>query len=62
MFVVEGEGFEGWLARLDLNNYETLMYIQRTLQRIGVTDALREAGAQDGDTVKVGDLEFEFLE
>jgi GTP-binding protein len=62
VFVVEGEGFEGWLARLDLNNYETLMYIQRTLQRIGVTDALREAGAQDGDTVKVGDLEFEFLE
>jgi GTP-binding protein len=62
VFVVEGEGFESWLARLDLNNYETLMYIQRTLQRIGVTDALREAGVQDGDTVKVGDLEFEFVE
>ncbi|MGI6036487.1 MAG: GTPase ObgE [Limnochordia bacterium] len=62
VFVVEGEGFEGWLARLDLNNYETLMYIQRTLQRVGVSDALREAGVQDGDTVKVGDLEFEFVE
>ena len=28
----------------------------------GVIDALKEAGIQEGDTVRIEDLEFEFLE
>ena len=31
------------------------------LERIGVEAALSEAGAEQGDTVRIGDLEFEFL-
>ncbi|MGI6037197.1 MAG: GTPase ObgE [Limnochordia bacterium] len=62
VFIVEGAGIDDWLARLDLANEDTLGYIGRTLQRIGVHDALREAGINHGDTVIVGPLEFEFVD
>ena len=29
---------------------------------MGVFDRLRAAGVQDGDTVRIGDLEFDFVE
>ena len=29
---------------------------------MGVIDALREKGAQEGDTVVIGEMEFDFVE
>ena len=29
---------------------------------MGIDEALRQAGAQDGDNVKIGDFEFEYYE
>jgi GTP-binding protein len=34
------------------------MRFQRILRAMGVADALREAGVQDGDTVQIGDIEL----
>lgn len=62
VYVVTGEGLERYMQRLHLENEETLRYFLRLLGRIGVYDALRQAGAKDGDTVRVGALEFEYLE
>jgi len=50
------------LARLDLSNPAVIRYLQRLFGDIGIHDALREAGVQDGDTVCVEGLEFEFVE
>jgi GTP-binding protein len=60
-FVVGGEGLRRLLKRHDLNNAETLRWLLRMLRDIGVIDALREAGVQDGDIVKVEEWEFEYL-
>ncbi len=62
IFVVEGEGLRRFLARLDLSNPAVIRYLQRLFGDIGIHDALREAGVQDGDTVCVEGLEFEFVE
>jgi GTP-binding protein len=34
--------------------YEAAMRFQRILRAMGITDALREAGVQDGDSVQIG--------
>jgi len=50
------------MLRLDLESEAGMRYFLQLLADIGVYDALREAGASDGDTVRVGDLEFEYVE
>ena len=44
-----------------LDDAESMAYFERTLRRLGIIDALREKGASDGDTVRLGDVEFEFI-
>lgn len=61
-YEVKGEGLERFMARLDLENPETWRYFHDLLRRIGVIDRLREAGAETGATVKLGELEFDFVD
>lgn len=42
--------------------YEAVRRFQRILEAHGISQALREAGAQQGDQVVVGDWEFSFWE
>ena len=46
---------------VEADDYESLQYFQRVLIHTGVIDALREAGIQEGDTVSMYDLEFDFV-
>lgn len=46
----------------NFDNPESLSYFQRSLINAGVIDALRKAGIQEGDTVRIGPLEFDFVE
>ncbi|HVU14728.1 MAG TPA: Obg family GTPase CgtA, partial [Phototrophicaceae bacterium] len=39
---------------------EAILRFQRLLDTLGVTEALREAGVQEGDTVHIGDHELEW--
>jgi GTP-binding protein len=61
VYVIEGEGLLRMLARHDLENPETLRWLLMVLRDIGVIDALRAAGIQDGDTVRLDEWEFEYL-
>ena len=47
---------------IDLTDTESLQYMQRMLVQSGVIDALREAGVQEGDTVDLYGVEFDFVE
>lgn len=60
VFVVEGEGLSRLLARLDLDNDEAVRFLQKVFTDIGLHDALRREGVQDGDVVHVAGFEFEF--
>ncbi|MGI8461363.1 MAG: GTPase ObgE [Solirubrobacterales bacterium] len=56
---VEGRGIELLFARHDLSNAEALAYVEQRLHEIGVISALRSAGFEAGDEVRVGEEAFE---
>jgi len=59
-FLVRGTQIERLFAKADLDNRDAVEYLQQVIERAGLNDALRRAGAVPGDTVVVGDQEFEF--
>lgn len=61
-FRVRSPAVERMVATTDLESDEAVVRLQRRLRRAGVDDALRAAGAVDGDTVRIGDAEFLFNE
>ncbi len=58
-FRVLGRGVELLFERHDLRNEEALGYLEQRLREIGVIAALRAAGFEPGDDVRVGEHEFE---
>jgi len=58
-FRVTGRGVELLFERHDVGNDEALAYLEQRLNEIGVVAALRAAGFEPGDDVRVGEREFE---
>jgi GTP-binding protein len=59
---VRGRSAERVVAVADLTNAEALAYVQERFRRMGVERALTRAGAREGDVVRIGDIELEFVE
>jgi GTPase len=57
---VAGKRVERLLERYDLDTPAGFDRFQVALDRMGVTAALEDAGAAPGDTVRIGDSEFEY--
>jgi GTP-binding protein len=60
LFVVRGAQMERLFAKADLDNPDAVAYLQQVIERAGLNEALRKAGATPGDTVVVGAQELEF--
>lgn len=60
-FLVEASWFPKVLKGIDVEDYESLQYMQRVLEKSGIFDALREKGIQEGDIVSLYDIEFEYI-
>ena len=58
-FRVTGRGIELLVGRHDISNEDALGYLEQRLTEIGVIAALREAGFEPGDEVRVGEQAFE---
>src|SRR5262249_34018157 len=54
-FVVRGEKPRRWILQTDFGNDEAVGYLPDRLARIGLEDALAEAGATAGAEVVIGD-------
>ena len=61
-YIVEGRRIERMIAMTELSNDEALRMLHRKLLSIGIISALKEAGAQDNDTVRIGEFAFVFSE
>ena len=61
IYFVEAPWLLKILQRTDLDDYESLQYFQRILVSSGIIDALRDRGINEGDTVSIYDLEFDFV-
>ncbi len=62
IYTVEAPWLERIMLSVDFDDSESLQYFQRVLIQTGVIDALREAGCDEGDTVDIYGLEFDFVE
>jgi GTPase len=58
-FRVSGRGVEMLVERHDLANEEALAYLEQRMTEMGVVAALRDAGFEAGDEVRIGEHEFE---
>lgn len=62
VWVVTGRNIERLAVITDFQNEEALRRFQRVMQKMGVNAALRQAGARDGDTVRIGRVTLEYVE
>jgi len=62
IYVVEGDYIERMMRMTNLNSYDSIQRFTRTMRNMGVDKQLREMGAENGDTVRIGDFEFEFVD
>jgi GTPase len=62
VFVVASDNIETMMRRFNFASDDTVLRFARTLRKMGVDQALRDRGAKDGDTVRIGKFEFEFSE
>lgn len=62
VYYVEGPGAVRLLGSVNFADEESMNWFHHSLRRLGVIDRLREAGAGQGDTVVMGDMEFDFVE
>ncbi|WP_438311158.1 GTPase ObgE [Sporosarcina sp. FA9] len=61
-FVLSGYTLERLFKMTDFNFDASIRKFARQMRGMGIDDALRERGAKDGDTVRILEFEFEFLE
>jgi GTP-binding protein len=61
VFRVRGPAAERLAATVDLESEAGVRYLYQRLRQLGVTQALEQAGAQPGDTVRIGDREIQWL-
>ncbi|WP_096440350.1 GTPase ObgE [Alteribacter populi] len=61
-YVIEGADIEMAFKMTDFNRDDSIRRFSRKMRHMGIDDALRERGAQHGDTVRILQYEFEFVE
>ncbi len=60
-FYVEGEWLFNLMGQINFDDYESLNFFQRVLQKSGVFRLLEEHGCTDGKTVSIYDFEFDYI-
>ena len=60
-YIVEGEWLYNLMGQINFDNYESLNFFQRVLQKSGVFEMLEQHGCHDGDVVSIYDFEFDYV-
>ena len=61
-YVVRGTRAENLISRTNIDNPEAVQRLQVALNKIGVFQALRDAGIQEGEQVTIGNVSFSFYD
>ena len=61
VYCVEGNRVLKIVNSTNFENYESLQYFQRAIKKMGIIDALTNMGIQEGDPVRIYELEFDFV-
>lgn len=60
-FIVQGPAVDRLMGRVNLEDNESLYYFQKTIRNLGIEEALKAQGVQEGDTVRFNDWELEWF-
>lgn len=62
VFMVTGYPVEELVRKTNFEDYESIMFFEKTLENMGVMDRVRDLGVSDGDIVDICGFEMEYLE
>ena len=62
VFVLQGRAMQRLIDSVNFDDEDSMNWFHRTLRDQGIIDALRKAGAGEGSTVRLGDMEFDFID
>ena len=62
VYEVSGKLIEEYFRQTNFDQYDSVRRFSRRLRQLGVDQALREKGVRDGDTVRINNFEFEFMD
>ncbi len=60
-YIEDADWVDDIMNKVDPNDYESLQYFERAMRSSGIIKALEKAGIQEGDTVSVCGVEFDFV-
>ena len=60
VWIVEGDWLAKLVATVNFSDYDSRMYFDRCLRSAGIFDRMEAMGVQNGDTVSIYDIEFEY--
>ena len=62
VYSVQGPRIDELMRYYNENSEESIMRVTRLLRKLGIEEELKKIGCQDGDLVRIGEIEFEFNE
>lgn len=62
VYILAGNLIDKITRSINFSDDDSLKYFQRSLRRRGIIAELRKNGVKDGDTIRINDFEFEFLD
>ena len=62
VFIVTGRAIQRLMGRVNIEDNESLYYLQKSLKNMGIDAKLKEMGVCEGDTVILDDWELEWTE
>ena len=62
VFIVSGRAVQRLMGRVNIEDNESMYYLQKCLKNMGIDDKLREMGVCEGDTVMLEDWELEWYD
>jgi len=61
MYIISGKVVEKVMRNINFDDYESVQYFQRFLDMKGINKQLERMGINEGDTVRIGEVEFEYI-
>ena len=62
VFIVSGRSVQRLMGRVNIEDNESMYYLQKCLKNMGIEDKLKEMGVCEGDTVILDDWELEWYD
>ena len=60
IWTVEGDWLDRLVSRVNFSDYESRMYLDRKLREGGVYQRMEDMGMEDGDTISIAEMQFEY--